>query len=171
MDLSDLDQNLLSIHPTAKVSAFADLELSQKGSRILVGAGCLIDSFVKLKPAGGGGDILIGERCYLNSGCVLYSGNGIKIGNDVLIAANCTLAPVNHAFRDRSRLIRDQGFLESRGGILIEDDVWIGANCILLDGTIIRKGCVVAAGSLVMGELPEYSICKGTPAIPFEERK
>ena len=155
----------ISIHPTAQVSPLADLERSQRGTRIVIGAECRIDSFVKIKPAGGTGDVLIGERCYLNSGCVLYSGNGITMGNDVLIAANCTLAPVNHAFRDRDQLIREQGFGPSRGGIVIEDDVWIGANCVLLDGAVLRRGCVVGAGSLVRGELPAYSICRGTPAV------
>jgi virginiamycin A acetyltransferase len=161
----------LEIHPSAKVSDLADLEASIKGSRIVIGAECHIDSFVKIKPTGGNGDVLIGERCYLNSGCVLYSGNGITIGNDVLIAANCTLAPVNHAYRDRHRLIREQGFGTSRGGILIEGDVWIGANCVLLDGAVLRRGCVVMAGSLVRGELPAYSICRGTPAVPVDERQ
>jgi len=161
----------IAIHPTARVSPLADLEPSQRGSRIVIGAECRIDSFVKIKPVGGTGDVLIGARCYLNSGCVLYSGNGIRIGNDVLIAANCTLAPVNHAFRDRDRLIREQGFGPSRGGIVIEDDVWIGANCVLVDGAVLRRGCVVGAGSLVRGELPAYSICRGTPAVPVNERR
>ena len=166
-----LDEPLITIHPSAWVSALADLEASTRGSRVVIGADCRIDSFVKIKPAGGIGDVVLGERCYLNSGCVLYSGNGISIGNDVLIAANCTLAPVNHAYRDRQRLIREQGFGPSRGGIVIEDDVWIGANCVLLDGAVLRRGCVVAAGSLVRGELPAYSICRGTPAVPVDERQ
>ena len=167
----DSSQKLLTIHPTAEISALADLEISQRGSRIVVGAHCRIDSFVKIKPAGGEGDVVLGQRTYLNSGCVLYSGHGITIGNDVLIAANCTLAPVNHAFRDKNLLIRQQGFLPGRGGILIEDDVWIGANCVLLDGAVLRRGCVVGAGSLVRGELPAYSISHGSPAVPVDERR
>ena len=163
-------ESLIEIHPTAQVSKLADLELSQRGTKIVVGPDSRIDSFVKIKPAGGLGHVLLGERCYLNSGCVLYSGNGITIANDVLIAANCTLAPVNHAFMDRNSLIREQGFQASRGGIVIEDDVWIGANCVLLDGAVLRRGCVVGAGSLVRGELPAYSICRGTPAVPVDER-
>lgn len=161
----------MEIHPTAWVSPLADLEASLLSSKVVIGAYCRIDSFVKIKPVGGNGDVILGDRCYINSGCVLYSGNGISIGNDVLIAANCTLAPVNHAYRDRHRLIREQGFVPSRGGIVIEDDVWIGANSVLLDGSVLRRGCVVAAGSLVRGELPAYSICRGTPAVPVDERQ
>ena len=163
-------ESLIEIHPTAQVSKLADLELSQRGSKIVVGPESRIDSFVKIKPAGGIGDVCLGSRSYINAGCVLYSGNGINIGNNVLIAANCTLAPVNHAFRERGRLISNQGFQPSRGGIVIEDDVWIGANCVLLDGAVLRRGCVVGAGSLVRGELPAYSICRGTPAVPVDER-
>jgi virginiamycin A acetyltransferase len=165
------DQQQITIHPSARVHSLADLEPSERGTRIVIGPECRIDSFVKIKPVGGSGDVVLGERCYLNSGCVLYSGNGIHIGNDVLIAANCTLAPVNHAYRDRQRLVCEQGFGPSRGGIVIEDDVWIGANCVLLDGAVLRRGCVVGAGSLVRGELPPYSICRGTPAAPVDERR
>ena len=60
---------------------------------------------------------------------------------------------------------------DENGGIVIEDDVWIGANCVILDGAVLRKGCVVGAGSLVRGELPPYSICRGTPAVAVDERR
>ena len=162
--------HLIAIHATAQISPMADLEVSQRGTRLVVGADSCIDSFVKIKPVGGEGDIVIGKRCCINSGCVLYSGNGISIGNNVLIAANCTLAPVNHAYRDSNCLIREQGFAASRGGIVIADDVWIGANSVLLDGAVLSQGCVVAAGSLVRGELPPYSICRGIPAVPVDYR-
>lgn len=154
---------MIDIHPDARMSKLADIEDSVRGSRIIIGANSMIDSFVKIKPVGGAGDVIIGTHTYINSGCVLYSGNGIKIGDHVAIAANCTLAPVNHAYQDRERLISAQGFSHSKGGILIEDDVWIGANCVILDGAILRKGVVVAAGSIVRGELQAYGIYAGSP--------
>ena len=154
---------MLDIHPDARVSALADIEDSVRGSRIVVGARSVIDSFVKIKPAGGSGDVVIGESTIINSGCVLYTGNGIRIGNQVSIAANCTFAPVNHAFHSRNVPIQQQGFAPSKGGIVIEDDVWIGANCVLLDGAVLRRGCVVGAGSIVRGELAEYSVHAGQP--------
>lgn len=155
---------MLIVSPEARISPLADIEDSTRGTRIVIEAGAVIDSFVKIKPAGGSGDVVIGRGSYINSGCVLYTGNGIAIGANVLIAANCTLAPTNHAFRDVSRPIREQGFAPSLGGIVIEDDVWIGANAVLLDGAILRQGCVVGAGSIVRGELAAYSINVGAPA-------
>lgn len=154
---------MIDIHPDARISKLADVENSVRGSRIVIGANSMVDSFVKIKPVGGDGDLIIGAHSYINSGCVLYTGNGIKIGDYVAIAANCTLAPVNHAYQNKEQLISAQGFLPSKGGILIEDDVWVGANCVILDGATLRKGVVVAAGAIVRGELRAYGIYAGSP--------
>lgn len=161
---------MIQIDQTAHVSTLADIEDSVRGTRIVVGAHSVIDSFVKIKPAGGLGDVVIGEYVAINSGCVLYTGHGIRIGDHVAIAANCTLAPVNHAYKESSSLIREQGFLPSKGGIVIEDDVWIGANCVLLDGTRLRQGCVLAAGSVVRHEIPAYTVWAGQPLRQVGER-
>jgi virginiamycin A acetyltransferase len=161
---------MLKIDPTAKISPLADIEESVRGTLIQVGPRTVIDSFVKIKPAGGMGDVVIGADCAINSGTVIYTGNGVRIGDAVAIAANCTLAPTNHAIADRDRLIRDQGFQPSKGGIVIEDDVWLGANVVLLDGAILRKGCVIAAGSVVRGEVEAYAIYAGAPARRIGER-
>jgi virginiamycin A acetyltransferase len=160
----------LTIHPTARVSHLCDIEDSLRGSHFQIGAGAVLDSFVKIKPAGGSGDILIGENSYINSGCVLYSGNGIRIGCDVLIAANCTLAATNHAFDALDQPIRLQGFQPSRGGIVIEDNVWIGANCVLLDGAHVEAGCIVAAGSVVRQRLKAGGVYGGVPTKWIRQR-
>lgn len=154
---------VIEIHPDAKVSKLADIEDSIRGTRIVIGARSIIDSFVKIKPAGGMGDVIVGPDCVINSGCVIYTGNGIRIGQGVAIAANCTFAPVNHEYKQREVPIRSQGFRPSKGGILIEDDVWIGANCVFLDGAILRRGCVIGAGSIIRGEISAYSVQAGNP--------
>jgi len=161
---------MIEIHPGARVSALADIEDSVRGTRIVVGARSMIDSFVKIKPVGGSGDVVIGQDCAINSGCVIYSGNGVVMGNGVAVAANCTFAPVNHEYRSRNQSIRSQGFRPGKGGIVIEDDVWVGANCVLLDGAVLRQGCVVGAGSVVRGELAAYKVYAGTPLRVVQER-
>lgn len=162
---------MIEVHPSASVSKWADIEDSVRGSRIIIGPHVVIDAFVKIKPTGGCGDVEIGEDSVINSGCVLYSGNGICIGSGVAIAANCTFAPVNHEYRQRDVPIRKQGFRSSKGGIVVEDDVWIGANCVLLDGTILRRGCVIGAASLVRGEVPSDTIWAGNPLRQVGVRK
>jgi len=160
----------LKIDKTAKISKLCDIEDSVRGSVIEIGANSVIDSFVKIKPAGGSGDLVIGKSCVINSGCVMYTGNGITIGDYVAVAANCTFAPVNHAFDKKDVRIMEQGFKAGKGGIKIGSDVWIGANCVILDGAVIPDGCVIGASSLVKGELVTYGVYAGSPLEKIGER-
>lgn len=162
---------MLDISSTAVISKFADIEDSCTGSIITISERTVIDSFVKIKAAGGNGNISIGADSYINSGTVLYIGNGITIGNNVLIAANCTLAPVNHEFCFANKTIIEQRFKQSRGGIIIGSDVWIGANTVILDGAIVPSGVVIGAGSVVKDILEGYKIYGGNPLRLLGERR
>lgn len=162
---------MISIASNAFVSDLADIEDSIKGSKVVVGEESMIDSFVKIKMAGGVGDVLIGNKTFINSGVVIYSGHGVTIGDNVLVAANSVFSATNHEYRSREKKIIEQRFMESKGGIIIEDDVWIGASCVILDGAVIRKGAVVGAMSLVRGELEEYGIYGGNPIKLLGRRK
>ncbi len=125
--------------------------------------GVTIDAFVKIKFAGGSGDVEIGRNTYVNSGTVIYSGHGVTIGSDVLIAASCVFAATNHEYARRDVPIREQGFRPSKGGIVVEDDVWLGAGTVLLDGAVVRRGAVIAANSVVRGEVEAYAVAGGSP--------
>ena len=48
--------------------------------------------------------------------------------------------------------------------VIIEDDVWLGTGCIILKGVTLGQGSVVAAGALVIKDVPPYSIVGGVPA-------
>ncbi len=85
------------------------------------------------------------------------------IGNDTLIAPFNFIISSNHGI-DKSDLIRNQygfGF-----PIVLEDDIWIAAKCTVLPGSIIKKGSVIGANSLVnkKTESIEYGIFVGSPA-------
>lgn len=151
------------VSPSATVSALADIEESVRGSRVVIEDGAVVDSFVKIKFAGGCGDVRIGPHSIVNSGTVIYSGHGVTLGRGVLVAANCTLAATNHRIADPDTPIRLQGFMPGRGGIVIEDDVWIGAGSVLLDGTRIGRGAVIGAGSLVRGAVDPFTVVAGNP--------
>lgn len=161
----------LWIHPTASISADARIHPSSRGTKIRIGAHTFLYDFVVLKAVGGGGDIVIGEHCYLNAGTTIYSGSGVKLGNYVLIAPGCVIAPTNHAFDRTDIPIRHQGFMPSKGGVVIEDDVWVGANCTLVDGAHIGTGAIIAAGAVVTGKVEPYAIYGGVPAKKIGERK
>ena len=72
---------MLKIDPTAKISPLADIEESVRGTLIQIGPRTMVDSFVKIKPAGGMGELVIGADCAINSGTVISTGNGVRSGD------------------------------------------------------------------------------------------
>ncbi len=58
----------------------------------------------------------------------------------------------------------------SKGPIILEDDVWIGENCLILSGVTLRRGTIVAAGSVVTKSSEPYSIIGGVPAKTIKYR-
>ncbi|CAM4124652.1 hypothetical protein PSBY109024_10920 [Pseudoalteromonas byunsanensis] len=48
--------------------------------------------------------------------------------------------------------------------ILLENGVWVGAMSIILGGATLGEGAVLAAGSVLNGSIPPYSIAAGVPA-------
>lgn len=57
-----------------------------------------------------------------------------------------------------------------KGAVIIKDDVWIGQHAVLLGGTTIGTGSVVAAHSVVTRNVPPYAIVGGNPAKVIKTR-
>ena len=50
------------------------------------------------------------------------------------------------------------------GSIKVADDVWIGSGSVLHSGITVGQGAIIAAGSVVIGDVPPYSQVSGNPA-------
>jgi len=57
--------------------------------------------------------------------------------------------------------------------VVIEDDVLVGANAVILEGVRVGRGAVVAAGAIVIEDVPENAVVAGIPAkiIKFKDEK
>ena len=92
----------------------------------------------------------------------------VNIGNHVNLAQNVTVTGLNHNYENVEKRIDEQGV--STQTVVIEDDVWIGAGVKILDGVIIRKGCVIGANTVVNKSTEQYGIYVGAPARLIRKR-
>lgn len=60
--------------------------------------------------------------------------------------------------------------LPFKGDTVIGNDVWIGYEALVMPGVKIGNGAIVAARSVVTGDVPAYSIVGGNPARVIKER-
>lgn len=118
-----------------------------------------------------GGEIILEERANVGFNCEIFSSNKVVIGKDNLIAAYTYVVGGGNYKLERTDIpINQQPDFEGKGGVITEEDVWLAAHVVLLDGTKIGKGSVVAAGAVVSGEIPPYSIAGGVPAKVIKSR-
>lgn len=108
----------------------------------------------------GVGAIHIGNRARIGLGTVLIG--PVEIGNDVRIAQNVVMSGLNHSYEDISKPINQQGVTTKP--IRINDETWVGANVFVAAGVTIGKHCVVAGGSVVTKDVPDYCVVVGNPA-------
>lgn len=160
-----LGENALIMSGARLICAGMPPYLEARGA-ITVGAGTIIREGAILQAYGG--RIELGSDCTVNAYCVIQGNGGVKIGNNVLIAAHVCIFSANHVFSDPDRPIRSQG--ETREGVEIGSDVWIGAGAKILDSVWIGRGAVVAAGAVVTRDVPEFTVVGGVPARIMRKR-
>ena len=126
--------------------------------RFSIGKRSVVESFSCINNAVG--DVVIGDytRIGLHSTVI----GPVTIGNHVNLAQGITVSALNHNFDNTQLRIDEQGVNTS--AIVIDDDVWIGANAVITAGVHIGRHSVVAAGSVVTKDVPEYSVVGGVPA-------
>lgn len=106
-----------------------------------------------------GKNISIGDRTYINFGCIILDCAPVSIGSDVLMGPNIGIYPVNHAFDPDER---SQGVCQGKP-IRIEDKVWLGGDVKILPGVTIGEGSIIGTGSVVTKSIPARVIAAGNP--------
>lgn len=172
----------LRLHPTVVFLGGSRISL---GRGTAVGPRCRFDAMT-------GGTIEVGPRCWFDSDVDLQTESAIHIGEGSTVQRRCSiqgqsrlgrgciLAPNvfissgTHPFREIPHLpIRQQEAILASDvrraraldrPVWIQDDCWLGTNVVVCPGVVIAKGSVVGANSVVLEDVPPYSVVAGAPA-------
>lgn len=112
------------------------------GKNVIVGKSSYIDT-----------NVIIGDNCKIQNLVSIF--NGVTIGNDVFVGPHVTFT---NDLYPRSRGVWE--VVPTK----IEDGVSLGANSTILCGINIGKHALVAAGAVVISNVPDRGIVAGNPA-------
>ncbi|MGL4935869.1 MAG: 2,3,4,5-tetrahydropyridine-2,6-dicarboxylate N-acetyltransferase [Cetobacterium sp.] len=110
--------------------------------------------------------VKIGDNAVIMMGAVINI--GAEIGEETMIDMNVVLggrAIVGKRCHIGAGTVL-AGVIEppSATPVIIEDDVVIGANAVVIEGVRVGKGSVVAAGAIVIKDVPVGAVVAGNPA-------
>ncbi len=101
------------------------------------------------------GDVIIGNNVKIQNNVSVY--DGIFIEDDVFLGPSCVLTNVTNP---RSEISRKNLYERT----LIKKGATIGANATIVCGVTIGRYAFVAAGAVVTGDIPDYTMVQGVPA-------
>ncbi|WP_100404643.1 2,3,4,5-tetrahydropyridine-2,6-dicarboxylate N-acetyltransferase [Bacillus solitudinis] len=120
---------------------------------------------------------IIRDQVEIGNNAVIMMGASINIG---AVIGEGTMIDMNVVMGGRATVGKNchigagsvlAGVIEppSAKPVIVEDDVVMGANCVVLEGVTVGKGAVVAAGAVVIEDVPPNTVVAGTPARVIKE--
>lgn len=110
--------------------------------------------------------VTIGEHAVIMMGAVInigaVIGDGSMIDMNVVLGGRATVGKNCHI--GAGSVLAGVVEPPCATPVVIEDDVLIGANAVVLEGVRVGKGAVVAAGAIVIEDVPENAVVAGIPA-------
>lgn len=108
--------------------------------------------------------IEFGSNIMMRCGCEIYGAGGVVIGDGTIMAHGVQIISANHNYDSDNLeyLPFDEKWMFKQ--VIIGKYVWIGANAMVLPGVNIGDGAVIAAGSVVVKDVPPFAVVGGNPA-------
>ena len=141
-------------------SAIPLLDLKNINARIEPGA--VIRDQVTI---GDGAVVMMGA--IINIGAVIGEGTMIDMG--VVMGGRATVG--KHCHIGAGAVLAGVVEPASAKPVIIEDNCFVGANAVVIEGIHVGEGAVVAAGSVVISDVPAGAVVAGVPARIIKTKK
>ena len=131
------------------------------GDRVFIGAG----SWLQTLPDGENNSVAvsIGKGTSVAGACVISAVRSVRLEENVLLARNVYISDHMHKYTDTEIPVMAQG-VEKIKPVLIKRGAWLGQNVVVCPGVTIGAGAVIGANSVVIQDVPDFSVAVGAPA-------
>jgi acetyltransferase-like isoleucine patch superfamily enzyme len=152
---------IIDVYPGSTVSLGNDVTIVSDRKRAT--ASTLYSNF-KIKTFSPSSEVTIGNHVGMTGTSITCRSRKISIGDNCGIGPNVVILDSDfHIPLPYGDWFEYPGF-EQDADVIIGNNVFIGLNSIVLKGVHIGNNCVVAAGSVVVSDIPSDSLAAGVPA-------
>ncbi|WP_058041399.1 acyltransferase [Streptomyces roseifaciens] len=104
----------------------------------------------------------LGNGVVLGRGSHVVASQPVTFGDDVFCGPYVYVTSDNHSYDDPHQPIGRQW--PRSAPVSIGSGSWLGTGAVILPGARLGRNVVVAAGSVVRGEVPDHAVVAGAPA-------
>ena len=140
------------VHWLQRISPLCALKIFRRGV-MRVGRNCEFAAYCDFE-VHGNGVLEIGEGTYFNRYCMISAHERVVIGKHCMFGPGVKIFDNNHKHSPETGVSSQL----SSAPIFIGDNSWVASDAIILKGTQIGKNCVIGAGCIVRGEVPDGSV-------------
>jgi acetyltransferase-like isoleucine patch superfamily enzyme len=115
------------------------------------------------------GTLRVGDKVVLGRDNTVNCYLHVEIGSGTIVADWVYVCDFDHVHDDIHVPIKDQGIVKSP--VRIGPDVWVGAKVTVLRGATVGHGSVLAAHTVVRGDVPPMSVVGGVPGRVLKDRR
>jgi virginiamycin A acetyltransferase len=112
----------------------------------------------------------IGDRLIIGKFCAIATGVRFIMNGANHKMSGISTYPFSIFGRGWEKVLPRPGELPYKGDTVIGNDVWIGYESLVMPGVRIGDGAIIASRSVVVGDVPAYTIAGGNPARPLKAR-
>ncbi len=126
----------------------------------VIGQNCDIETGLTFHNCKEYSNLIVGNNCHIGKNCFFDLRGKVIIEDNVVISMKTLFA--THQDMNKSGL--KHMYPATYKEILVRNNSYIGAGAILLEGVTINPFSMVAAGAVVVKDVPERTIVAGVPA-------
>lgn len=127
--------------------------LVKKEGKLIFGRHNIIERYGNIY-VGENAVLTLGTQNYFNQGLIISCQDSVTIGNGCMFGPNVMIFDNNHKYYKNTGVSFDLSKKEVRIG----NNCWIASSVVILKGTTIGDNCIIGAGSVISGNIPDNSI-------------
>lgn len=155
----------IRIGPRAHLRGLASVDM---GEDFAAGDGLWLEAITRYNEQTFSPKIIIGNHVRISHFVHIAATNFVGIGDNVLMGSKVMITDHNHgqyskghSFPHVAPSLRP---LDHDRRVVIGRNVWLGDGVVVTPGANIGDGCVIGANSVVVGDIPAYTMATGVPA-------
>jgi len=137
------------------------------GNNVVINEFSRIEAISKWNSLNYNSKIIVGDNTSFSQFLHITTASSINIGSNCCFASRCMITTIDHLYDEINVKVTSQNI--TTNDVIIGNYCYFGMDVKIFPGVVIGDNVIVGANSIVLHDLPSYTVCVGIPAKPIKK--